>query len=81
VDTEAVLERMRAYFATKQPPEVLATFGDLSPKTLLPDSLDVVDFILYLEEGLGCEIDVNETGEAMVNKTFRELAAELSRRL
>ena len=81
MDRDAVLERMRAYFERKQPPEVLATFGTQSPKVLLPDSLDVVDFILYIEEATGCEIDVNEVGEALMNKNFGELAEEVSRRL
>jgi acyl carrier protein len=81
MDRDAVLERMRAYFERKQPPEVLATFGTQSPKALLPDSLDVVDFILYLEEATGCEIDVNEVGESLMNKNFDELAAEVSHRL
>jgi len=81
MEPNAVLERMRAYFERKQPPEVLATFGTQSPKALLPDSLDVVDFILYLEEVTGCEIDINEVGEALMNKNFDELADEVSRRL
>ena len=81
MDRDAVLEKMRVYFERKQPPDVLATFGTQSPKALLPDSLDVVDFILYLEEATGCEIDVNEVGEALMNKNFGELAEEVSRRL
>ena len=81
MDRDAVLEKMRAYFERKQPPDVLATFGSQSPKALLPDSLDVVDFILYIEEATGCEIDINEVGESLMSKNFGELAEEVSRRL
>ena len=81
MERETVLDKMRAYFERKQSPEVLATFGTQLPKTLLPDSLDVVDFILYVEEATGCEIDINEVGESLMNKNFGELAEEVSRRL
>lgn len=80
-DRETVLARMRAYFERKQPPDVLASFAQLSPKELLQESLDVVDFILYLEEDLGSEFDVNEMGEALMNRSFGELADDIARRL
>jgi acyl carrier protein len=80
-DREAVLARMRAYFERKQPPDVLASLAQQSPKTLLADSLDVVDFILYLEEDLGGEFDINEMGESLLNKNFGDLAEEVARRL
>ena len=79
MDSDAVLEQMRAYFEGKQPADVLASFSRQSPKALLTESLDVVDFILHLEETLGCEIDINILGEALVNKNFGELSVELSR--
>ncbi|MFN3649223.1 MAG: hypothetical protein ACK47B_06540 [Armatimonadota bacterium] len=78
---ERVLEIMNGYFAEKQPPQVLATLEQQSPKELLKESLDVVDFLLYLEEETGCEIDVNALGETIVNRNFGELADELARRL
>jgi len=81
MDRDAVLDKMRVYFERKQPPDVLATFATQSPKALLPDSLDVVDFILHIEEATGCEIDINEVGESLMNKNFGELAEEVSRRL
>jgi acyl carrier protein len=81
MDRDAVLDKMRSYFERKQPPDVLATFATQSPRALLPDSLDVVDFILYVEEATGVEIDINEVGEALMNKNFGELADELVRRV
>jgi acyl carrier protein len=81
MDRDEVLEKMRVYFERKQPPDVLATFATQPAKALLPDSLDVVDFILHLEEATGVEIDINEVGEALMNKNFGELADEVARRL
>lgn len=76
-----ILETMKAYFAGKQPAEVLESFPSQSPKALLQESLDVVDFVVYLEEELGREIDINQLGEAIVNKNFGELSVEVSRLL
>jgi len=74
-----ILETMKAYFAGKQPVEVLESFPQQSPKALLQESLDVVDFVVYLEEELGTEIDINQLGEAIVNKNFGELSVEVAR--
>lgn len=69
-----VLETMKRYFAGKQPPEVLAGFGAQSPRALLKESLDVVDFVVYLEEEFEREINLQELGEAILNKNFRDLS-------
>lgn len=74
-----ILETMKAYFAEKQPAEVLATFSEQSPRALLKESLDVVDFVVYLEEELGREIDINQLGEAILKLNFGELSVEVSR--
>lgn len=76
---ELVLERMAAFFADRQPEAVMAEFATLSPRTLLQESLDVVDFVVYLEEELGVEIPLQKLGEALYNKNFGELAAEVAR--
>lgn len=76
-----ILETMKAYFAGKQPAEVMDSFSEQSPRALLQESLDVVDFVVYLEEELGREIDINQLGEAILNKNFGELSHEVSRLL
>jgi acyl carrier protein len=81
VEPEAILGRMKAYFEGKQPPEVLDTFAEQSPRALLKESLDVVDFVVYLEEELGREIDMNELSQSLLNENFGELAVEVSRML
>jgi len=78
VDANAIVDRMRAFFEGKQPPEVLAGFSELTPRALLKESLDVVDFVVYLEEELERDIDLSRLGEAIVSKTFGELAGMLA---
>jgi hypothetical protein len=81
LEAEEILERMRAYFTGKQPEEALAGFAGQSPRALLRESLDVVDFIVYLEEELGRDIDINQLGEALLNKNFGDLSVEVARLL
>ena len=76
---DEVLNLMKAYFADKQPAEVLDTFAEQRPKALLTQSLDVVDFVVYLEEELDREIDIQQLGEAIISKNFGELSVEVSR--
>jgi acyl carrier protein len=76
-----ILETMKSYFAGKQPVEVLDTFAEQSPRALLAESLDVVDFVVYLEEELERDIDFNQLGDAIVNKNFGDLSVEVSRLL
>jgi len=81
LEASAILERMRAYFDGRQPEEVLQGFAGQSPRALLKESLDVVDFIVYLEEELGREIPINQLGEALLNKNFGDLSVEVSKML
>lgn len=81
MERDSVLSLMRAYFAEKQPPAVLENFAERSPRELLKESLDVVDFVVYLEEELERDINISELGEALLNKNFGELAGEVARML
>jgi acyl carrier protein len=81
VEEHQILTVMRSYFAEKVPAETLADFPRLSPSDLLKESLDVVDFVLYLEEELGREIDITRVGPALVNLDFGKLAGEVARYL
>jgi acyl carrier protein len=81
VQPDAVLNLMKAYFADRQPPEVLDRFAEQSPRALLTESLDVVDFVVYLEEELGREISIQRLGQALLDKNFGELSVEVPRML
>ena len=76
-----VLERMKAHFEGTCPPEMLEGFADKKATELLTESIDVVEFLMYLEDQLGPKVDASQAGPAMANMTFGELAAELSRKL
>ena len=82
MDAGAVLEVMRKFFGDKQPPEVLAALAEQSPRALLKESLDILDFLVYLEEELGQEIDTTQAGQvAMKSQNFGELAEQVSQLL
>ena len=76
---DQILALMKRFFDGKQSPEVMAGFAALKPVALLKESLDVVDFVVFLEEELGREIDMARVGVALGNMTFGELAVEVPR--
>jgi acyl carrier protein len=75
---EALLETMKKYFAGKMAPAALEQFGELSPREYLKESLDVVDFVVFLEEELEREIDLQQVGQALFQMNFGALAAEIA---
>ena len=80
MDKQAVLETMRAYFTEKkQPDSALESFGQKFPRDFMTESMEVVDFIIYLEEETGFHIDITEVGPAVLDKNFDELAARLAK--
>jgi acyl carrier protein len=68
---------MRAYIAEEQSAEQLTHFADRPVREFLEDSVDVVTFVMHLEEELGVNIQLAGVGPALVHMTFKELAAEL----
>jgi acyl carrier protein len=81
MDQSTVLNQMKAFFVDKCEPEVLERFADTPATELLEESIDVVEFIVYLEDELGSRIDANKVGPALANMTFAQLAAEVYRQL
>ena len=79
MDQTTVLHTMKTFFEDKAEPEVLADFPKRSATELLEESIDVVEFIVYLEDELKIKIDANKLGPAVANMTFEDLAAELCR--
>jgi hypothetical protein len=78
MEKQSVLEIMRAYFAGKQPDSALESFGQKFPRAFLAESMEVVDFIIYLEDKTGFHIDITEVGPAMLDKNFDELATRMA---
>ena len=56
-----------------------ATWGPRLPSEFLEDSVDVLTFVMHLEEKLGVDIPLAKVGPALSRMTFQELAAELCR--
>ena len=44
---------------------------------VIKQSLDLVEFVLHLEERLGIEININTLGEKLITKSLGELADDL----
>jgi hypothetical protein len=78
MEKQAVLEIMRSYFIGKQPESALESFGQKFPRAFMTESLEVVDFLVYLEDETGFHMDITEVGPAMLDKNFDELAARLA---
>ncbi len=81
MEADAILKIMRSFFKDKQPEASREDFAELSARTLLKESLDVVDFIVFLEEEMGCEIDIRQVGEALMSKSFGEIAGDLAQHM
>jgi acyl carrier protein len=79
VDQPTVLNIMKANFETSASPEQLENFANVKATELFEESIDVINFLFYLEDELGPKIDASQIGPAMANKTFGELATELCR--
>ena len=78
MDQATVLDRMKAHFEGPNPPPELARFGEVRAMDMFAESIDVVNFLFYLEDELGPKIDASRIGPAMATMTFGELAAKLA---
>jgi acyl carrier protein len=81
MDQATVLQRMKAYFEGTAPRETLDRFEDVKAMELFEESIDVLNFLFYLEDEFGPKIDATQVGPAMATRTFAELSAELTRLL
>ena len=77
VDRKAVLDAIGEFFAENFPNVPREKIESLKASEVIQQSLDLVEFVLHLEEKLGIEININTLGEKLVTKTFGELADEL----
>jgi hypothetical protein len=81
VNAAQIVEVMHRYFKGREALPEATAFAAESPGKYLTESLDVVDFLVYLEEEIGQEISINEVGESMMNLSFGELANDLAVKL
>jgi acyl carrier protein len=79
MDRDQILSLMKAYFEKDLPPERLAQFATTPATELLEDSVDVMTFVLHLDDELHTEIKLDQVGPRLTAMTFQELAEELCR--
>jgi hypothetical protein len=80
LDQGTVLAKMRTFFEENDaPPEVLEHLADAKATSVIRESIEALEFLMYLEGQLGSPIDVNALGPALANMTFGELANEICR--
>lgn len=79
MDRDAILATMKANFTAAEAPGTIEEFASTKAVDLFQESIDVINFLFYLEDELGPKIDASQLGPAMANMTFGELADELNR--
>lgn len=80
MDQETVLAKMRNFFEENDaPPETLANLADAKATSVIRESIEALEFLMYLETELSSKINVNSLGPALANMTFGELANEICR--
>ena len=78
-----ILAYMLEYFQKGNPTLTADSLGEQNVLSLLKDSLEVVEFMMFMEDklGLDAQVDLTELRGKLVNGNFRELAGEILRRL
>ncbi len=78
LERREVLEVIAEFFSAKQFPEsTLQDLPQLKASEVIQQSLDLVEFVLHLEERLGLEININTLGEKLITRNFGDLADDL----
>jgi acyl carrier protein len=78
IQREAVLEAMKE-FITAHFPAIPSDIESLCAGDVIRQSLELVEFVLHLEERLGIEVNINQLGESLIVQNFGALADELVR--
>jgi acyl carrier protein len=81
MNQQEILQVMKTYFASKKPAEALEAFPEKTPRALMKDSMEVVDFIVELEALFDLQIDINQMGQTLIDKNFGELASMVEQRI
>ena len=77
IERKAVLEAIVEFFEENFPNVPRDKIEGMKASDVIQQSLDLVEFVLHLEEKLGLEININTLGEKLITKTFGELADDL----
>jgi len=80
VEKEGILDLMRKYFERQKPKPNLSNFSQTPASTILVQSIDVVEFLIFLETELDLEddaLDLEKFGPQLAGKSFGEIAGLL----
>jgi len=81
MDADQIMALIKKYFTEKKSVESVDNLPTQPVTSLLTDSLDVVDFLMFVEEELQLktEIDLTQFGPSLMNRNFGELAGEIAK--
>jgi acyl carrier protein len=79
IEREAVLVAMKEFITTYFPAVPSDHIESLRAGDVIRQSLELVEFVLHLEERLGIEVNINQLGESLILQNFGALADELVR--
>ncbi len=81
MDADKIMALMQKYFSEKRSLDAVENLHTQPVTSLLMDSLDVVDFLMFLEDELQLktEIDLTQFGPSLMNRNFGELAEEVAK--
>lgn len=79
----AIMTYMLEYLQKANPSMTAESLAEQNVTSVLTDSLDVVEFMMYMEDRLGVDtqFDLTPLRARIVNCNFRELAGEILRLL
>ena len=77
---EGILDLMRSYFENEKPKADLSNFSQTPASAILIQSIDTVEFLIFLENELDLEedaLDLEHFGPQLAGKSFGEIAGLL----
>jgi acyl carrier protein len=79
IQREEVLAAMKEFVKAHFPATPTDAIESLTAGDVITQSLELVEFVLHLEERLGIEVNINQLGESLIVQKFGALADELVR--
>ena len=80
MNKESILDLMRNYFEKQKPKPDLSNFSQTLASAILIQSIDTVEFLIFLETELNLEedaLDLERFGPQLAGKSFGEIAGLL----
>ena len=72
-----MIASIRTFLEASHPELGLYGLEGLRASDIIRQSVELVEFVLHLEDSLGIEIDIGSIGENLITDTFSQLADRL----